>query len=395
MDPNLQNEIQAQYLAALTNNCSLTQLCNITAHYCSVPVAITLVTRTIIAKSDDYTSDLVNEYMNHMELSTEAEIIERENYVNSQLLSKHTIIGTFPFMRYKHINCGCFQGSSMLGVLDCPVIKKVDINDVVSIIEMAAPIFLTALKLNSYVSNDCTDPMQTYLNGLLFNDERQWFQQQYLSFSPILQINSWNLSLVAVKHEDSFYQTKQIIEKFCRRRNYFWYTVYKKELVILSSADSKKELDQLAERLNGLAKICLSEDYSDLNDTKQQLHLAQLVLRIIEFEGNDASLIFVQKYKFLIPFLVYFSKPNPESIKLALMDSIKKYDEEHLSQYFLTLRTYLLCEGNYAEMAKKLYVHKNTVIYRMQRITEIFHLNLKDCRTIAELYISLFLDFRM
>lgn len=43
--------------------------------------------------------------------------------------------------------------------------------------------------------------------------------------------------------------------------------------------------------------------------------------------------------------------------------------------------------------AYPLHIHKNTVSYRMQRMIELFDLDLKDCRLITALYLSLFADY--
>ena len=42
------------------------------------------------------------------------------------------------------------------------------------------------------------------------------------------------------------------------------------------------------------------------------------------------------------------------------------------------LETYLTCERNRNETARMLYVHKNTLAYRLKKLEELFHLNLDD-----------------
>lgn len=57
---------------------------------------------------------------------------------------------------------------------------------------------------------------------------------------------------------------------------------------------------------------------------------------------------------------------------------IQDYDKEHGTEYYQMLQTYLRCERNRNETARRLYVHKNTLAYRLQKIEELFHLNLDD-----------------
>jgi DNA-binding PucR family transcriptional regulator len=48
-----------------------------------------------------------------------------------------------------------------------------------------------------------------------------------------------------------------------------------------------------------------------------------------------------------------------------------QFDEEHNTEYLNTLREYFNNQFNLTETARKLYIHKNTMLHRKQRITEI------------------------
>lgn len=54
------------------------------------------------------------------------------------------------------------------------------------------------------------------------------------------------------------------------------------------------------------------------------------------------------------------------------------YDREHGTEYYHMLHTYLWCERNRNETARRLFVHKNTLAYRLQKMEELFRLNLDD-----------------
>lgn len=57
---------------------------------------------------------------------------------------------------------------------------------------------------------------------------------------------------------------------------------------------------------------------------------------------------------------------------------ILEYDRVHKTEYYPMLETYLTCERNRNETARMLYVHKNTLAYRLKKLEELFHLNLDD-----------------
>lgn len=57
---------------------------------------------------------------------------------------------------------------------------------------------------------------------------------------------------------------------------------------------------------------------------------------------------------------------------------ILAYDKDHKTEYYQMLYTYLRCERNRNETARQLYVHKNTLAYRLQKMEELFRLQLDD-----------------
>ena len=67
------------------------------------------------------------------------------------------------------------------------------------------------------------------------------------------------------------------------------------------------------------------------------------------------------------------------------------YGQENGSELLDTLRIYLRCGRSKAETAKKLFVHVNTVKYRIAQIQEITNLDLSDDETA----LSLLLAFKM
>lgn len=57
---------------------------------------------------------------------------------------------------------------------------------------------------------------------------------------------------------------------------------------------------------------------------------------------------------------------------------LKKADEQENAQYSLTLFQFLLCGGNYTDTATRMGLHRNSLIYRMNKIRSIIHTNLDD-----------------
>ena len=60
------------------------------------------------------------------------------------------------------------------------------------------------------------------------------------------------------------------------------------------------------------------------------------------------------------------------------LDAIREYDKAHKTQFFQTLFVFLKNERNHQLTAKELYIHRNTLFLRLQKINELWELNLED-----------------
>ena len=58
--------------------------------------------------------------------------------------------------------------------------------------------------------------------------------------------------------------------------------------------------------------------------------------------------------------------------------AIRDYDTLHNTNFLETLKLYLIHIDNPGAIAEQLFIHKNTVFYRISKIKEQFHLNLDD-----------------
>jgi sulfur relay (sulfurtransferase) DsrF/TusC family protein len=73
-------------------------------------------------------------------------------------------------------------------------------------------------------------------------------------------------------------------------------------------------------------------------------------------------------------FQLFFSTSDPELLHRIVqrnLGTLQQYDLEHDTDYLNTLREYLLSDGNLVETANKLYTHRNTVVYRINKIKEL------------------------
>lgn len=72
-----------------------------------------------------------------------------------------------------------------------------------------------------------------------------------------------------------------------------------------------------------------------------------------------------------------------------LVRPLEEYDREHNSDLIRTLTVFFAMNANSSEAAEKLFLHRNSMAYRLDRIQEITGLDLKDHRARLALQLGL------
>jgi DNA-binding PucR family transcriptional regulator len=64
------------------------------------------------------------------------------------------------------------------------------------------------------------------------------------------------------------------------------------------------------------------------------------------------------------------SVPAPvlRSFRERLLGPLREYDDRHNAELLTTLKAFLACDGSWSACASRMYVHANTVRYRISRI---------------------------
>ena len=72
-----------------------------------------------------------------------------------------------------------------------------------------------------------------------------------------------------------------------------------------------------------------------------------------------------------------------------LVGPIVEHDRERGSDLVRTLRVYFAAGANASEAADRLFLHRNSLLYRLERITNLTGLDLKDHRVALALQLGL------
>lgn len=72
---------------------------------------------------------------------------------------------------------------------------------------------------------------------------------------------------------------------------------------------------------------------------------------------------------------------NEEGLKeyaTFILGKVIEHDKKNETIFLKTLEAYILCNGNISKASARLYIHRNTCVYRMEKIKEIFHIEFDD-----------------
>lgn len=106
----------------------------------------------------------------------------------------------------------------------------------------------------------------------------------------------------------------------------------------------------------------------------------------------DGELVWAEYYpEAMLLHEARLSKPQLGGLYFPIVEEIRRYDEQNNTQYFKTVQTYVEKRMNASETAQQLFIHPNTVLYRLNKIQEIWNIDILDANV---LYGFLF-TFRM
>lgn len=74
------------------------------------------------------------------------------------------------------------------------------------------------------------------------------------------------------------------------------------------------------------------------------------------------------------------------------LQQLKKEDGMRGTEFYETLKEYLLMGSNVSETAKRLFIHRNTMIYRLRRITEFLEIDINNPAISQRLLLSMMLQ---
>ncbi len=150
--------------------------------------------------------------------------------------------------------------------------------------------------------------------------------------------------------------------------------------------------DQLVSRLPGDTVVAgISSPASGLAALRGAYREARDAIHIAEELGTPAGITYygdLQLFRLLLA-LKDTAGPHLRDFHNETLGQLLEYDARKDSDFILTLKSYFEANGNLAKAAADLAIHRNTLVYRLERITELTGVNLDDADTRLVLHLAL------
>lgn len=142
---------------------------------------------------------------------------------------------------------------------------------------------------------------------------------------------------------------------------------------VASARDIRSLLSDFLNEIQACGGV--SPVFSDISELKAMAGMAEAAA---EF-GDRNTGIFSVFSECAVPYAMDVLKRNVyKGFSHPALLILKEYDRKNHTDLLNTLEVYLTCERNYVRTAERLFIHRNSLLYRLKRIEELTDIDLED-----------------
>ena len=170
--------------------------------------------------------------------------------------------------------------------------------------------------------------------------------------------------------------------------------MYNGEIIVLFCLPKNQELKEADYKR--IQKLCaeldiyagISNNFSDLIELSEYYKQALRAIEIGITYNQDPGLYIYSDYFMHHIANIFFQKESAKTYCHPIMEKLLKQDEENETELAETLYAYLICERNISAAADYLYIHRNTMTYRLKKIESLVNIDYDDPKERQYLIIS-------
>lgn len=219
-----------------------------------------------------------------------------------------------------------------------------------------------------------------FMNPQLIEDTRRCLLDEFDvdGYFQVLLIRIENADqLDSIERRRVSFQLQLYFEKVESPYSFFWYDGY--FVMIVNNMDDFA-LKELANNMYQRAKKRMKDRSIHIGIGTKILDFRKIIL---SYKRARAAVMMASQFHYpqigfedMGIYQILFSIEDQDilyEIYHRILDPLIEYDQKHHSELEETLYQYLLYDGNQQAMAKDLYIHRNTINYRMNKIKKILN----------------------
>ena len=228
-----------------------------------------------------------------------------------------------------------------------------------------------------------TDSAEEYHQAILDHIFKRTTEYYYVAAARYIQQDP------AFSYTEFFYMKEHLELHYERLRAIY----YDQGVLILFTADNEDELNRVINQLSVVLHSYhmlagLSNPFSDICEI--QMYYRQAI-RALETADKIDALATINRFSDVVLYDILLHIPENISLKEYIhpaLEKLRQYDAGHGTDYISTLYEYILLNSNISQVAKKLFTHRNTIVRRIEKISEICACDINNGEEQAKLIIG-------
>ncbi len=358
-----------ELVSLMLSNASVKTLVNAVENLVGEPLSLQDFMHESIAISSGYPNDDVKERKRKPK-TTDADSYRAEvDWIHDAVMDGAPHVVEWPGLSRRRMYCGCLYGQRVLAF-----IRVVDANGRLGEVNQgdvafSARVLGAALSLKGYPYSVRGERWPSFLWNLLTNDGRD-LKESFID-QPVFE-NIRRFRTYWLEGPGAFNIAKGGLP------NKHWYPIAFEEGAVCLADDKDVTGRGIASMLAGTkVQAGASEAFGDVKDFRITYRHARFARQMATRLGRGEKTVASYEDYVLLD-LAEETVRKPEEMLPGPIAKMLSHDAEKGTAFALTALVYLECGGDTAMTASQLHLHRNTVLYRVARIHELFGLDLAD-----------------
>jgi DNA-binding PucR family transcriptional regulator len=211
-----------------------------------------------------------------------------------------------------------------------------------------------------------------------------------------------NIFTISQNDEELFEEVTETVRLFANALNHLSHVFTEQLKIVVIIGSNTKGLSQLSESAEELTSTVLSQfngrkvyagignEYASILQLKKSYLEALEVINAAKFIGTPEKLPYIYSKLGIFRYLETISKHHGMTgYNNKNLQILQKKDQESQTKLLQTLEIYLLNNCRIKPTAEQLFIHTNTLKYRINQIADLTSIDFDDFHTRIQLYIDL------